>query len=451
MTSTLTAEQIATRLERAPVSMWHVQARVLVGIATFFDGVDALTIAYVLPALIGPWHISPRSVGLLISAGYAGQLVGAIFFGWLAERVGRLAALSCTILVYSVCSLLCMVSWSYSSLLIFRTLQGLGLGGEVPIAAAYINELAAAKTRGRFVLTYELVFPAGRVAAALLGVSIVARLGWRYMFLIGGLPALLIFGLRRALPESPRWLASQGRLREADWAVQQIEQGALWRNGQLAQHNAAAGGERMRAKAEWADLFRGIYRWRTLLAWVLWFSAYLVLNGLSTWVPTLYRTVFRTPIQTSLRYGLFTSAAGLVGCVAVALLVDRTGRRTWFAASFLLGGLAFLALWLTGASTPITVLSYTCAGSFFANSIAMLLFLYTPEIYPTRIRALGSSVASAWLRLASIIGPLLIGYTIGHYSLALVFLEFGCVCLAAFGASLLCVETGGWRLEKISP
>jgi len=116
------AWQISGRLERLPLSRWHTRARVLVGTATFFDSVDALAIAYVLPVLTELWHLSPQRVGFLISVGYAGQLVGALVSGWMAERVGRLATMIYTVLIYGVASFFCMASWNYWSLMVFRTL-----------------------------------------------------------------------------------------------------------------------------------------------------------------------------------------------------------------------------------------------------------------------------------------------------------------------------------------
>ena len=170
-----------------------------------FDGIDTLAIAYALPVLTASWHLSPQKAGVLISAGYLGQLAGAVLFGWLADRTGRVATIRYTIAIYAFLSLVCAFSWSYSSLLVFRVLQGLGLGGEVPVAAAYINELAQSKTRGRFFLIYEQTYSAGRLCAALLGVWVVTHLGWRAICFWCGCAtgrAGLILSLRRSLPES---------------------------------------------------------------------------------------------------------------------------------------------------------------------------------------------------------------------------------------------------------
>ena len=156
---------VVARIERLPISWWHIKARIIIGVATFFDAFDALAIAFVLPVLVPTWKLNGPQIGLLISAGYLGQLGGALFFGWIAERYGRIRAMFCSILIFAVMSLACAFAWDYQSLVTARIIQGFGLGGEVPVAAAYISELARAKGRGRFVLLYELVFPVGLVAA----------------------------------------------------------------------------------------------------------------------------------------------------------------------------------------------------------------------------------------------------------------------------------------------
>src|SRR5579864_2045402 len=219
------AAALLARIERTRVSPWHVRALLVMGSATFFDAFDVLAIAYVIPSLIGVWKLAPRTIGVLISSSFIGQIVGALFFGWLAERIGRLRCAKITIALYSLMSILCAASWNIPSLLLFRTIQGIGLGGEVPVAAAYINEISRAKGRGRFFLLYQLIFPIGLVGASLLGYWLVPLFGWRTMFLIGGLPAILVFALfaGNILPESPRWLVSKRRFEEAELIVGQME------------------------------------------------------------------------------------------------------------------------------------------------------------------------------------------------------------------------------------
>ena len=326
-------DDVVARIERLPISPWHVKTRIIIGVATFFDAFDALTIAFVLPVLIPAWKLTGPQIGFLISAGYVGQLAGALFFGWMAERVGRVPAIVWSILIFAVMSLACAFAWDYGSLTFTRVIQGFGLGGEVPVAATYISELARAKGRGRFVLLYELVFPIGLVATGLAGSWIVPRFGWQWMFVIGAVPALVAFFVQRLLPESPRWLASRGRTAQAQAALSFIERATKSSTGRPlpAPQPVARGVQRA---ASWSDLFGPTYLRRTLVVWTIWFSAYFFNYGLVVWLPTIYSTVFKLPLQQSLQYGLITQAVGLCGALTCALTIDRVGRRPWFALAF---------------------------------------------------------------------------------------------------------------------
>ena len=244
-------------------------------------------------------------------------MIGALFFGWIAERYGRITGMVWSIVAFAIISLVCAFAWDYQSFLIFRLIQGFGLGGEVPIAAVYISELARASSRGRFVMLYELIFPVGIVAASLLGLWIVPTLGWQYMFVIGAIPAVMILFLRRVLPESPRWLAATGRLADAETALSFIERETEKATGKpLPPPLAAIEVEAKRASL--ADLFGPLYLRRTLVVWLIWFTSYLVNYGLAIWMPTVYRTVFKLPLDVSLKYGLITTAIGFVGAAIAA-------------------------------------------------------------------------------------------------------------------------------------
>jgi MFS transporter, putative metabolite:H+ symporter len=443
-------DDIVARLERLPTSWWQVKTRIIVGVATFFDAFDALAIASVLPVIVPLWKLTPPQIGFLISAGFFGQLVGALLFGWIAERYGRMTAMVWSIALFALMSLVCALAWDYNSFLVFRTIQGIGLGGEVPVAAVFISELAKAQGRGRFVLLYELVFPIGLVAAALLGRWIVPNFGWQWMFVIGALPALLALVLRRLLPESPRWLAVRGRMAEAEAAMSLIETETQKAIGHALPPPKPVIST-VKKPASWADLFGPLYLRRTLVVWVIWFAAYFVNYGLSTWLPTIYRTVFKLPLDVSLNYGLTTQAVGLIGTLICALTIDHVGRRPWFALSFVGAALALGALAFFPTPTAEQVLACMTIAYFFVSTINIGVYLYTPELYPTRTRALGVGAATAWLRLASMIGPTVVGMMLAG-GLSSVFVTFAIVAaIAAVITGLFAIETKGRVLEEASP
>ncbi len=443
-------DDIVARIERLPTSWWQVKARIIVGVATFFDAFDALAIATILPVIVPLWKLTPPQIGFMISAGYIGQLIGALFFGWIAERYGRMASMIWSIALFAVMSLVCAFAWDYNSLLIFRTVQGIGLGGEVPVAAVFISELTKAKGRGRFVLLYELVFPIGLTAASLIGLWVVPRFGWQWMFVIGALPAFLALVLRSLLPESPRWLAVRGRSAEAEAAMALIEsetQKAIGAPLPPPQPVVST----LDKQPSWADLFGPGYLRRTLVVWLIWFAAYFVNYGLSIWLPTIYRTVFKLPLDVALRYGLITQAVGLLGTLICALTIDRVGRRAWFALAFAGATIALTAL--ASFATPSAELVLTCMtiAYFFISSINIGVYLYTPELYPTRARAIGVGTATAWLRFASIIGPTAVGMMLAN-GLHSVFMLFAAVAaIAAVITAVFAVETKGRVLEEASP
>jgi putative MFS transporter len=445
-----TIDDIVARLERLPTSWWQIKARIIVGVATFFDAFDALAIASVLPVIVPLWKLTPPEIGVMISAGFLGQLLGALLFGWIAERYGRMNAMVGSIALFGVMSLACALAWDYRSLLVLRTIQGIGLGGEVPVAAVFISELAKAQGRGRFVLLYELVFPVGLVAASLLGLWLVPHLGWQYMFVIGALPALLALVLRSLLPESPRWLAVRGRNAEAEAAMSLIETETQKATGQPLPPVKPVVSTSDKG-ASWSDLFGPVYLRRTLVVWVIWFAAYFVNYGLTIWLPTLYRTVFKLPLDVSLRYGLITQAVGLLGTLICALAIDHVGRRLWFAVSFAAATPALAAVALLPAPSAEQVLTFMTIAYFFISSINIGVYLYTPELYPTRVRALGVGAATAWLRFASMIGPTVVGMMLAG-GLPSVFVTFAIVAAtAAVITGVFAVETKGRVLEEASP
>lgn len=218
---------ISARLERLPITRQVFWTRNIIGAATFFDGYTVIAIAYAMPVLAKEWSLSGTQIGMILSAGYLGQLFGALLFGWLAERIGRMKVLTFTILLFVSMDVACLFASSAAMMIAFRFIQGIGTGGEVPVASAYINELIGSKKRGKFFLLYEVMFLLGLVGAGIIGYFLVPIYGWKAMFAVGLIPAMLLIPLRFFLFESPRWLASKGRLDEADRIVTRLENSAI--------------------------------------------------------------------------------------------------------------------------------------------------------------------------------------------------------------------------------
>lgn len=443
--------QVVARIERIPISSWHRKMASVVGSATFFDAFDALALAYIMPVLIPLWHIKPATIGFLIASGYVGQLIGAYLFGWMAEKVGRKRSLMTGVIILGAFSLVSAFSWSYWSLFIFRFLQGIGLGGEVPVAATYINEWTRANGRGRFFFFYEILFNVGLVVAALFGRLLVPTIGWQSMLIIGVLPAVIVPFLLPRFPESPRWLAAHGRNQEANSVLTKIEDIVRKSRGtELPEPNYAA--VKVSDKVtRWAELFGGVYAKRTPFIWLFWFCTYFVNYGMTTWLPTLYTNIFKVPLNTALMYSLITAACGLIADVIWALIIDKTGRKPWLIISFLGITLALGILWQTGVGTATLLLVFSSIMMFFVGPLSLGMYLYTTELYPTRMRALGIGSGSGWLRIASIIGPTIVGAVVTNYSLEAMIGIFALVGLVGLIGSFFGTETKRQVLEELSP
>ncbi|HEY4266218.1 MAG TPA: MFS transporter [Micropepsaceae bacterium] len=443
-----TAAELIARLESVPFSRWHIGPRVIMGSATFFDAFTALSLASATPVLVREWGLSPAQVGYLLAASYIGQFAGALIFGWLGERIGRVISATYATLIMAVVSLACAFTGNFAQMFACRLIQGIGVGGEMPIAATYINELSRAHGRGRFFLLYELIFPIGFLAAAVLGARLVPLYGWNVLFLLGTVPGLIIAYLVSRLPESPRWLIRKRRFAQAETIIQSLEASTQKRTP-VAPHvmSAAAFAQRSR----WGELFSPVYRHRTLIVWVIWATAYGVTNGLNNWMPTLYNTVYHLPLQTSLNFALLTNTVQVFVLLVCVFVIDRVGRKAWMAASFIIGGALLAPLGLFGAGDVNRVIIFVTLSYGVMSTVNTVLYLYTPEIYPTRMRAIGTAAGTCWLRLASAAGPPIVGLTMVSHGIASVFLMFAGVAFLGALAATQMIETRNRRLEDIAP
>lgn len=451
--STGAAPALMARLERIPHSRWHVKVRLIIGVVTFFEAFDQLLVAYTLPSIREEWGLGTAQMTLAVTAGSVGMLVGALLSGWAADNLGRVRTIRIALAITVLASIGLFLSPSFTVYVLLRFLQGLGIGGEVPVAAAYIGELARAHGRGRFVLLYELVFPAGTLFAALLATWMVPALGWRAIYLVGALPVVMLVLIRRHVPESPRWLAARGRFDEAEVELARIENSVerSTRTPLPAVAESVAVETTPPSEGRVRELLAGRYRGRLALVCGLWFTAFFVNYGLTSWLPTIYTGTYGMDLDRALQLSLLATAAGFLGCVLAAFGVDRIGRRAVLCSGMLVTAAALLLLAVLGAGdvSQVAVLTTVAALCSFASNIT--LYLYSPELFPTRSRALGTSIGAAFNRIGVILGPIVVAAAVAAGSVATAFAVLGGVAIVGAGLALLGPETRGRQLEEVSP
>ena len=431
---------VLERLEALPLGRFHYKLLLVTGLGWLFDSMDTGLIAFILPVLAKEWGLAPGQMGLI------GMALGAVVSGTIADRIGRKKVFTITVLLYSIASAFCALSWNYQSLLVFRFLVGFGLGGELPVAATLVSEYAPSRVRGRFIVLLESFWGLGWIAAACIAYFFIPLYGWRMAFLIGALPALYVCLIRMHMPESVRYLLAHGRVGEARQIVVSLER-------QLHVPVAPFVSEKetvpVVAKASFRELWKKPFASRTIMLWLVWFGINFSYYGIFMWLPSLVFQQGFTVVKT-FEYVLIMTLAQLPGYYCAAWLVDKIGRKYTLSAFLLFSGVA--SYFFGHASTAAALMMWGSVMSFFNLGAWGVLYTYTPEQYPTAIRALGSGWAAGFGRFGGMAAPMMVGALLARsFGFASVFYMFALVFAAvAVIVMSLGVESKQKDLESIS-
>ena len=437
---------VLERLEALPLGRFHYKLLLVTGLGWLFDSMDTGLIAFILPVLAKEWGLAPGQMGLNGSIGLIGMALGAVVSGTIADRIGRKKVFTITVLLYSIASAFCALSWNYQSLLVFRFLVGFGLGGELPVAATLVSEYAPSRVRGRFIVLLESFWGLGWIAAACIAYFFIPLYGWRMAFLIGALPALYVCLIRMHMPESVRYLLAHGRVGEARQIVVSLER-------QLHVPVAPFVSEKetvpVVAKASFRELWKKPFASRTIMLWLVWFGINFSYYGIFMWLPSLVFQQGFTVVKT-FEYVLIMTLAQLPGYYCAAWLVDKIGRKYTLSAFLLFSGVA--SYFFGHASTAAALMMWGSVMSFFNLGAWGVLYTYTPEQYPTAIRALGSGWAAGFGRFGGMAAPMMVGALLARsFGFASVFYMFALVfAVVAVIVMSLGVESKQKDLESIS-
>lgn len=437
---------VLERLEKLPVGSFHYKLLVVTGLGWLFDSMDTGLISFVLPILAKEWGLTPEQVGWIGSIGLIGMALGAVLAGTIADRFGRKNVFAATVILYSVATGLCAVAWSYESLLFFRFLVGFGLGGELPVAATLMSEYAPSHLRGRFIVLLESFWGVGWLVAALISYLLIPKFGWHIAFIIGALPALYVFLIRLHMPESIRYLISKGKVDEARKIILTLEKklGVESKPFDKEFVDEATPIFKLNVFTLWTKSFRV----RTLMLWLAWFGIVFSYYGIFMWLPSIVFSQGFEVVKT-FEYVLIMTLAQLPGYFAAAFLVDVIGRRYTLSLFLLMSGIC--AYFFGNAATASELLMWGAAMSFFNLGAWGVIYTYTPELYPTAIRALGSGWAAGFGRIGGMLAPMLVGVLLVHGAqMNFIFLMFASVFVIISAIVLsLGIESKKKSLEEI--
>jgi putative MFS transporter len=449
---------IAARLERLPFSRFHFKLLLMGGFGFMFEAIDAAIIAFILPVVRTKWHLTSLQTGMLGSSTYVGFLLGALFAGLLGDRFGRRVVMMWALAFFCVLTFANAFVNDWQTFALLRAIAGIGMGAEGAIIAPFLVEFVSNRYRGAFTGALAGFFSFGFVAAALIGYFVIplSPEGWRMALIIVAAPVIVLLWWRRSLFESPRWLESRGRRDEALAVVAQVE-AEVARSGVVLPPVDAGGATPERAiETPPVGSFFGNLRllWKpplartTLMTWCLWISVTFCSYAFFVWIPGLLVQHGMT-ITKSFSVSIAIYLAQIPGYYSAAYFCEKMGRKGTIVVYM---GLACAsAIWLAFAGTDLTIVLASIAMSFSMNGVNAGEYAYTPEVFPTPLRATGMGTASAFGRIGAICSPMLVGYVYPLWGFAGVFgMTTVILLIGALAVLVLGVSTSGKTLEQIT-
>ena len=392
-------------LREGGLSRFHKKAILVTGAAWTFVAMEILLVGFVAPTFTALWHLDGRMQGLVNSAALAGSLCGSLALGRLADRIGRRAIFQYAILWYAVFTALTSLAWGPWSVMAFRFLAGLGLGGMLVVDPSMLAEYMPPQRRGRLLVVLDVWWPVGLLFATGLSFLFLGphfnRFGdwsWRYLFLAAAFPAFLAFVVRRTLPESPYFLARRGRSHEAADVLTEI-------TGRRVESTELSAPEEPESSVR--ELAAPALRGRTATTALIWIALNVSYYGLFLWLPFVIQGEKHFHVDVYLLLTL-SALSQFPGYGAAIWLVERIGRKPTLATFLFLGGVSAYAF--SAADTRGVYITALFFVGFFNLGAWGAVYPYTAELFPTRLRSSAFGLMEGVGKAAAIAGPYIFGH-----------------------------------------
>jgi putative MFS transporter len=436
----MSTTSIDARLDRLQVTRLHKKVFALVAVGMFFEGFDIYIAASVLGDAFRSGFSTLAQNGLFISATFVGMTLGALLTGVWGDRYGRRKTYQFNLLVFGGAALASAFAPNMNTLIALRFLMGLGLGAENVVGYSIMTEFFPAGARGRWSGFIATVVTLGLPISALLAWLLVPTFGWRVMFVLGAIGAIVAWFLRRQMPESPRWLATVGRTQEADALVSEFERASPLHETIATSPIQASESPSSLDHLAGSEFFR-----RLLVGSVALMAVNTLLYGFITWLPTFFVAQGDT-IARSTGFALVMAVGGPIGSALGAVSADTFGRRPTIIGAGMIAMLLSVAFSLSASSSLTALIGFLLTIPIYVL-VAALFAIYIPELFPTKVRLRGVGICNAAGRSASIIVPLLVGPIFHDYGVAGVLL----LMAASLSMMILVVATLGVEPSKLSP
>jgi MFS transporter, putative metabolite:H+ symporter len=439
------AVNAGARLDRLPISSFHRRILTLIGIGMFFDGFDVYVAATVLGATLKTGFSTLAQNAQFVSVTFVGMMLGSFLTGFLGDRYGRRFTYQANLIIFGVASIAAAFAPSMLVLILLRGIMGLGLGAELVAGFSTMTEFVPPQARGKWVGTLSVFVVTSLPISALASTVIVPRLGWRAMFVLAGLGGLAVWYMRKALPESPRWLESIGRTEEAEAILKSIEQEVASEHGPLPPPTVSKPAPLTRTAAA---LLNPVLLPRMIVGIVTLIVANTLIYGFVTWLPTFFVHQGRS-VARSFLYSFIMSAGAPVGSVIGMLTADSWGRKPAIigasAMTILVGGIyPFI-------QNPILLLAtgFLLVLPIYVQ-VTLLFAIYIPELFPTDVRMRAAGICNTFGRGATIVTPFMVVALLRSYGIGGVLsLMIGLLIVQILVVFFFGVEPKNRRLEEM--
>jgi putative MFS transporter len=431
------------RLDRLPISSFHKRIFFLIGAGMFFDGYDLYVGTNVLGSVVQSKFATLDQVPQFISLTFLGLTLGSLITGFIGDKYGRRFTYQFNLMIFGLASLAAAFAPDMTTLNILRFVMGLGLGAEIVVGYSTMTEFVPPETRGRWLAFMSFIVVSGLPATAVLAYFIIPAYGWRPMFVICGVGSLVVWYLRKNLPESPRWLETQGRTAEAELLMEAIEKEAATA-GPLPPPKPAAPARSFTT----ASLFGPTLLPSMVVGSVVLIVINTLIFGFVQWLPTFF-VQQGLSITKSFGYTLVIILGSPIGCAIGAFSCDYFGRKP-----SLIG--AAIATIVLGAIYPFThepavllTVGFLLIAAIYVQ-VAILFGVYTPELFPTEVRLRANGICNTIGRAATIASPFAVlalfrGYGVtGVLALMIGLLIINIAVIAIWG-----IEPANRRLEDL--